>query len=106
RHAVSTWALLARRASTAFLRALGARGGSPAWRVLSACWVRRGSAEIGRWFPPEGRLPSRAFCPTVDGHLEARALLSGFSSPFGQNYLAQSAFLLKHPKPRAAKNLK
>jgi hypothetical protein len=42
----------------------------------------------------------------VDGHLEARALLSGFSSPFGQNYLAESAFLLKHPTPRAAHSLK
>jgi len=52
------------------------------------------------------RSPARAFRPTVDGRLEARALLSGFTSPFGKNYLAESAYLLKHPSARAAKNLK
>ncbi|MFI5458270.1 MAG: hypothetical protein ACHRXM_22800 [Isosphaerales bacterium] len=52
------------------------------------------------------RSPARAFRPTVDGRLEARALLSGFTSPFGKNYRAESAYLLKHPSARAAKNLK
>jgi len=51
------------------------------------------------------RPPARAFRPTVDGRLEARALLS-FSSPFGKNYNAESAYLLKHPNSRLAANLK
>jgi len=52
------------------------------------------------------RSPARAFRPTLDGPLEARALLSDFSSPFGKNYLLASYELLKHPTPRLAKNLK
>lgn len=104
-HTVSTWALLVRRAAGAFLREGRARGWSPAFHSLTARVLRRGSAGIGRWFPVDHRSPSRVFCPSVDGQLEARALLSGFSSPFGKNYLAESAFLLKHPMPRAARNL-
>jgi hypothetical protein len=61
---------------------------------------------IGGWRAQGRRLPSRGFCPTLDGRLEARALLSGFSSPFGKNYLAESHFLLTHPTARAARNLK
>jgi hypothetical protein len=53
------------------------------------------------------RSPARAFRPTVDGRLEARTLLSAdFSSPFGKNYTAESAFLLKHHNARLAANLK
>ncbi len=52
------------------------------------------------------RSESCAFRPAVDGRLEPRVLMSGFSSPFGKNYLAQSAFLLKHPAARVAFNLK
>jgi hypothetical protein len=52
--------------------------------------------------------PARAFRPALDGQLEARALLHGhgFSSPFGKNYLAESAAILKHPQPQVARNLK
>jgi hypothetical protein len=67
--------------------------------------LRRGSAAIGRWLAADRRTPSRLFCPELDGRLEARALLSSFSSPFGRNYVAESAFLLKHPMPRPARNL-
>jgi hypothetical protein len=59
---------------------------------------------VGARSVPGRRPPSRVFCPLLDGRLEARALLSG--SPFGKNYLAQSAFLLKHTTPRAAFNLR
>jgi hypothetical protein len=54
------------------------------------------------------RPPARAFRPTLDRQLEARALLSshGFSSPFGKNYLAESAAILRHPQPQVARNLK
>jgi hypothetical protein len=52
------------------------------------------------------RSSSHAFRPALDGQLEARALLSGFTSPFGKNYLAESAALLKHTSPRLARNLK
>jgi len=52
------------------------------------------------------RPPARAFRPALDGPLEARALLSGFSSPFGKNYLLESYELLKHPSPRLARNIK
>jgi hypothetical protein len=52
------------------------------------------------------RRSSRAFRPLVDEPLEARELLSDFSSPFGKNYLAESAYLLRHVSPRAARNLK
>jgi hypothetical protein len=45
------------------------------------------------------------FCPTVDGRLEARALLSSNPFVFGKNYAAESAYLLAHPAARNAFNL-
>jgi hypothetical protein len=60
------------------------------------------------WFAAARRSPSRVFLPSIDGRLEARALLSHFTTPFifGKNYLGASFHLLKNPSPKFAMNVK
>jgi hypothetical protein len=60
------------------------------------------------WFAAMRRAPSRAFLPSIDGRLEARALLSHYTTPFifGKNYLGESFHLLQNPSPQFAKNVK
>ena len=55
-----------------------------------------------RWASRVSRSLSNVFNPTIDGRLEARVLLSTSTA----KYLETSAFLLKHPSPRIAYNLK
>src|SRR5262249_20703617 len=91
--------------SVAFLREVRQTGWWPAFPSRVCNRSRRQPSRIRSGFLEGRRSPSRMFRPTIDGRLEARALLSASPFVFGKNYAAESAYLLKHPAARNAFNL-